>query len=376
MKVALVLNTSWNLYNFRLNLIKSLQANGHEVHTIAPTDSHTPFLLEQGCHHHKLRMDSRGANPIKDIALIFELYSIYRRVKPDIILHYTIKPNVYGTLAAAILRIPVVNNVCGLGTVFLKKDMISRVAKVLYRLSFRFARKVFFQNPDDRDLFIGEKLVPENAVDLLPGSGIDLKKFTPLPFTRNTEFTFLLISRLITDKGILEYVEAVKKLKSEGVHARFQVLGAVDEEHKRGIERSVINSWIKAGTIEYLGTTEDVRPFIHRADCVVLPSYREGTPRVLLEAASSAKPIIATNVPGCNHVVEDQLNGLLCNLKDANDLAEKMKTMALLNDDRLKSFGINGRHKMETQFDENQVITKYLQTLNEVESEQLRHANH
>jgi glycosyltransferase involved in cell wall biosynthesis len=376
MKVALVVNTSWNLYNFRMNLIQSLKANGHEVHTIAPTDKHTPLLLEYGCQHHKLRMDSRGANPIKDLALIFELYAIYKKVKHDIILHYTIKPNVYGTLAAAWLGIPVVNNVCGLGTVFLKKDIVSFVAKILYRISFRFARKVFFQNPDDMALFIGEKLVPESTVDLLPGSGIDLKKFTPAPFTRNSTFTFLLISRLITDKGVLEYVEAVKKLRTEGLNARFQVLGAVDEEHKRGIAQGVIDSWITSGTIDYLGTSEDVRPFIQQADCVVLPSYREGTPRVLLEAASTSKPIIATNVPGCNQVVEDHFNGFLCTLKDADDLAEKMKTMAHLEDDQLKVFGANGRRKMETQFDESTVIHKYLQILREVESEQFSHADH
>ncbi len=376
MKVALVVNTSWNLYNFRISLIHSLQANGHEIHTIAPTDSYTPLLLEHGCQHHKLRMDSRGANPIKDMALIFELYTIYRRIKPDIILHYTIKPNVYGTLAATLLGIPVVNNVCGLGTVFLKKDIVSFIAKLLYRMSFRFARKVFFQNPDDLDLFIKDKLVPAKAVDLLPGSGIDLKKFTPAPFTRNSAFTFLLISRLITDKGVLEYVEAVKKLKAEGLNARFQVLGAIDEEHKRGIAKEVIDSWITSGIIDYLGTTEDVRPFIQQADCVVLPSYREGTPRVLLEAASISKPIIATNVPGCNQVVVDHFNGLLCTLKDADDLAEKMKTMSHLNDDQLKIFGANGRQKMESQFDESTVIQKYLHTLQQVESEQFSHADH
>ena len=155
-------------------------------------------------------MDSRGANPFKDIALVFELFNLYRSVKPDVILHYTIKPNVYGTFAAALLRIPVVNNVCGLGTVFLKKGPLSLVAKLLYRTSSRFARKVFFQNPDDLNLFLQENLVPKNAVDLIPGSGIDLKKFSPAPYKRNSKFTFLLISRLITDKGILEYIDAIK----------------------------------------------------------------------------------------------------------------------------------------------------------------------
>lgn len=366
MKVAIVLNTSWNIYNFRLNLIQSLQEQGHEILTIAPIDGYTPLLEERGCKHIHLKMDSRGANPLKDVALIFELYSIYRKIKPDVILHYTIKPNVYGTLAAALLRIPVVNNVCGLGTVFLKNGPLAIVAKLLYRLSFRFARKVFFQNPDDLKLFLDKNLVQKQAVDLIPGSGIDLKRFAPVNYQRNSPFTFLLISRLITDKGILEYVEAVKKLKAEGLQARFQVLGAMDPEHKRGINKELIQSWINSGTIEYLGTTDDVRHFIQQADCVVLPSYREGTPRTLLEAASSSKPIIATDVPGCNQVVEHEVNGLLCKLKDADDLANQMRTLAGLDDNTLQTFGSNGRKKMEAEFDESIVINKYLQAIHEV----------
>jgi glycosyltransferase involved in cell wall biosynthesis len=363
MKVAIVLNTSWNIYNFRMNLIRSLQSEGHEIHTIAPTDDYTHYLTEAGCTHHALKMDSRGANPIKDLALIFELYGIYKRVKPDVILHYTIKPNVYGSLAASLLKIPVVNNVCGLGTVFLKDDMLSSIAMFLYKISFRFPKKVFFQNPDDLKLFIDKKLVPSNTVDLLPGSGIDLSKFKSMEFQRNEKFTFLLISRLITDKGVIEYIDAVKKLRAEGLDARFQVLGAIDSAHKRGIRKEIIQNWIDTGIIEYLGTTKDVRQFIERADCIVLPSYREGTPRTLLEAASSSKPIVATNVPGCNQVVEHTVNGLLCNLKDADDLAAKMRDMANYDDHTLKNMGQNGRRKMEAEYDESIVIDKYLRTL-------------
>ncbi len=366
MRIAIVLNTSWNIYNFRMNFVQALREQGHEIHTIAPEDDYTPLLRKAGCIHHKVKMDSRGANPIKDSALIFELYSIYRKVKPDIILHYTIKPNVYGTIAASLLRIPVVNNVCGLGTVFLKDNLVSAIAILLYRISFRFANKVFFQNPEDLKLFLEKKLVSANAVDILPGSGIDLRRFQPVAFKRNETFTFLLISRLITDKGVLEYIEAVRKLKANGINANFQVLGAMDPDHKRGIKVKVIQEWINTGTIEYLGTTNDVRKFIDKADCIVLPSYREGTPRTLLEAASSAKPIIATDVPGCNHVVKDEFNGLLCRIKDSSDLAEKMKRMAGFKDEKLKSFGLNGRAKMELEYDESLVINKYLAALAEL----------
>jgi glycosyltransferase involved in cell wall biosynthesis len=240
---------------------------------------------------------------------------------------------------------------------------VAAVAMFLYKISFRFASKVFFQNQDDLKLFLEKKLVAANSVDLVPGSGIDLKHFESASFKRNDKFTFLLISRLITDKGILEYIDAVKKLRSSGINARFQILGAMDPQHKRGIKLDVIQDWINAGTIEYLGTTDDVRLFINKADCIVLPSYREGTPRTLLEAASSSKPIIATDVPGCNHVVTNNFNGYLCKLKDADDLAEKMKKMASLENSALKLFGENGRAKMEAEYSDSLVINKYLAAL-------------
>jgi glycosyltransferase involved in cell wall biosynthesis len=366
MRIAIVLNTSWNIYNFRMSFIKTLLEQGHEVHTMAPEDTYTPLIREAGCIHHRVKMDSRGANPLKDSALIFELFSIYRKVRPDVVLHYTIKPNVYGTIAAAMLGIPVINNVCGLGTVFLKDNLISAIAIFLYKISFRFAGKVFFQNSDDQKLFVDKRLINAKAVDTIPGSGIDLQRFQPVSFRRNDKFTFLLISRLITDKGVLEFVEAVKKLKSNGLDAHFQILGAMDPLHKRGIKVDLIAEWINSGIIEYLGTTDDVREFIRNADCVVLPSYREGTPRTLLEAASSCKPIIATDVPGCNNVVEHNFNGFLCKLKDVDDLADKMRQMAALADETLITFGRNGRAKMETQYDESLVINKYLAALVEL----------
>lgn len=360
MRIAIVLNTSWNIYNFRMNFVKTLLAQGHEVYTVAPHDEYTHFLTEAGCHHTDVKMDSRGANPIKDFLLIFELRAIYKKIKPDIILHYTIKPNVYGTLAAASLRIPAINNVCGLGTIFLKDNFVSKVAIWLYKLAFRFPKRVFFQNPDDLNLFIDKKLITRTKTDLLPGSGIDLKRFVPVGYHRNKTFTFLLISRLITDKGILEFIDAIHKLRSKGFQAKFQILGAKDPIHARGISLETIDSWITSGTIEYLGTSNDVRPFISKADCIVLPSYREGTPRTLLEAAGSAKPIIATDVPGCHHVVKDGFNGLLCKLKDADDLALKMESMANFDDDTLRAMGLNGRKKVEAEFDESIVIEKYL----------------
>ena len=367
MKIAVVLNTSWNIYNFRKGLILSLIDKGNEVITIAPKDKFTYKLMDLGCRHIPVKMDSRGANPIKDFLLIWELYYIYKKIKPDIILHYTIKPNIYGTIAASWLGIPVINNVCGLGTMFLKDNLVSRIAILLYRIAFRFPSKIFFQNDDDRQLFIKMKIVSQKVSDLIPGSGINTSDFTPSHDSiKNSKFTFLLISRLIYDKGILEYIEAIEMLKNQGIDAKFQLLGPIDAKHKRGIPEDVIQGWIEKSQVEYLGTTEDVKSYIEKADCIVLPSYREGTPKTLLEAASMGKPMVATNVPGCNNVVLDGKNGFLCNLKDSNDLALKMKNMFDLEAGAREKMGKESRSYVVNKFDESIVINKYLESIEKI----------
>lgn len=363
MKIAIVLNTSWNIYNFRMGLVNSLLEHGHEVTAIAPKDEYTHLLIDAGCNYQEVTMDSRGANVIKDLGLIFELLGIYRRVKPDVILHYTIKPNIYGTLAASILRIPTVNNVCGLGTAFLNKGIVSRIAIGMYKLAFKFPKLVYFQNDDDKKFFEENNIIRNNATQVLPGSGINLAHFKPSESAKNKKFTFLLISRLIHDKGIIEYIDAVKYLKEKGVDANFQILGNKDTEHRRGISEDIINSWIDNNIVEYLGSTDDVRPYINKADCIVLPSYREGTPKSLLEAASSAKPIVATNVAGCTNIVQDNVNGMLCNVKDSQDLANKLEAMSELPKKRLIEMGIESRKIVEQRFDEKIVIDSYLNTI-------------
>ena len=367
MKIAVVLNTSWNIYNFRKGLITSLMDKGNEVITIAPKDQFTYKLMDMGCKHIPVKMDSRGASPLKDFLLVLELYLIYKKVRPDVILHYTIKPNIYGTIAASLLGIPVINNVCGLGTMFLKDNLVSRVAITLYRIAFRFPKKIFFQNEDDKKLFVKKRIVSKKICGILPGSGINTNEFVPSKKKHSgQQFTFLLISRLIYDKGILEYIEAIETLKKDGVPAKFQILGQIDEEHKRGIPAEKIQAWIEQNQIEYLGPTDDVRSYIEKADCIVLPSYREGTPKTLLEAASMAKPIVATNVPGCNNVVRDGKNGYLCKLKDASDLAFKMKLMYSRDDQSRIEMGRYSRKYVKEKFDEQIVINKYISAIETV----------
>lgn len=365
-KIAIVINTSWNIYNFRANLIKALQAAGMQVYAIAPQDEYSARLEQAGCTYIPLDLKSHGSNPLHELQVVYRLYRVYKSIGPDVVLHYTIKPNLYGTMVARALGIPCINNVSGLGTAFLNHNAVARVARKLYRLAFHFPQKVFFQNPDDLELFLKFKLVKPGISEVIPGSGIDTSRFIPAERPENEEFTFLVISRLLYDKGIIEYINAIKLLKKKGIKARFQLLGATDPEHRRGIPLQELKSWTDNKLVEYLGTTDDVLFHIHKADCVVLPSYREGTPRTLLEAASAAKPMVTTNVPGCNNIVEDGINGYLCEARNAADLADKMEKMLALDQDTRNIMGHKSRQIAKEKFDEKLVIDRYLIAIQEI----------
>ena len=362
MHLAIVLNTSWNLYNFRRGLIDALQKAGHTVTLIAPEDEHSALLRELGYKLVTVRMDRRGIHPGRDLAYLRELYRVYQAVRPAVVLHFTVKPNIYGTVAAHLLGIRAVNTVSGLGTVFLKKGAVSRVAQQLYRLTFRWADRVLFHNPDDYQLFVERGLVSADQAKIVPGSGVDVQRFAPVNTTPTEDhpFTFLVIARLLIDKGIIEYAEAARQLRQRGVRARFRLLGARDPQHRRGIPDATVDAWIDEGLIDYLGTTDDVRPFIARADAVVLPSYREGLPRTLLEAASMEKPLVTTDTPGCRHVVTNGHNGLLCQARDAADLAETMHRLQQMTPTERQQMGQRGRALVTQRFSEEYVINLYL----------------
>ncbi|GAA4306253.1 glycosyltransferase family 4 protein [Nibribacter koreensis] len=359
MRIAIVINKSWNIYNFRLSLVKALLAAGHEVVAIAPEDAYSAKLVTEGCQFLHLPMESKGTNPLKDLLLIQNFLKAYKQVKPDVILQYTIKPNIYGSIAAKLAGIPTINNVSGLGTVFIVQNLVSKVAMALYKFSFRFPAKVFFQNNDDKALFLERKLVRESITEVLPGSGIDTQRFQPAPFQRHEPFTFLMVSRALYEKGLVEYVEASKILKAKFPEVRIQLLGGIDEEGNIGIKRTLVEQWAQEGWLEYLGTSDDVAGVMRNADCIVLPSYREGTPRTLLEAAALGKPIVTTNVPGCKETVVDGYNGYLCEVRNGADLAEKMQQVLSLPDTALQTMGQNSRQLAEEKFDEKYVIDRY-----------------
>jgi glycosyltransferase involved in cell wall biosynthesis len=372
-KIFIVLNTAWNLLNFRSGLIRALVAEGYEVVAVAPDDAYSARLSELGCQFVALPMDNTGTHPLRDMRLFLRFWMLLRRERPDLLFAYTVKPNVYGSIAAGLLGIPVVNNIAGLGAVFIKDGWLVRLVRGLYRMALRRSAKVFFQNGDDKDLFVEASLIRPEQADLLPGSGIDLTRFSAganglhsSPDAEQRKFRFLLIARMLRDKGVAEYVAAAKLLRARWPNVDCCLLGFLDVQNPAAISTEEMNAWVAEGYVRYLGVSDDVRSEIATADCIVLPSYREGTPRTLLEAAAMAKPIITTDAVGCREVVDDGVNGYLCKVRDAEDLAAKMERMLGLSMDERAAMGRAGRRKMEAQFDEKIVIAKYLQVVAEL----------
>lgn len=366
MTIAIIINTTWNIYNFRLELLKALREEGYYVICIAPYDRYADLLKEEGFEYHHIEMDNKGTNPIEDLKLTYQYYKLFRKLKPNLVLAYTIKPNIYGSVVSRLLKIPTISTITGLGTVFLNNNLSSKLARWMYKKAL-VKNKVFFQNRSDMALFISNHIVKESQSDLISGSGINTEKFKtskPLPHQENV--TFLMISRLLKDKGLIEYIEAIRLVKKEYPNTSFKLLGDLYTQNPTAIQEEELKSWIQEGIIEYLGYKDDVKSEIEKADIVVLPSYREGLSRVLLEAASLERPIITTNVPGCKDVVKDKKNGYLCHAKDINDLKDKMIDMISLPYKERVKMGKYGREKVIQEFDKEIVIKKYLKTIKEL----------
>ncbi len=364
MHIVLTVNVAWNIWNFRQPLVEVLLADGHRVTILAPPDAAVEKLTALGCAFVPLAMDQKGLNPLRDLALLWRMRRHFRTLRPDIILSFTIKNNLYGALAARSLNISFLPNVTGLGTAFLSTGLLRRVAETLYRLAFAKQPTVFFQNRDDRDLFVERRLVRPEQAQLLPGSGIDLTRFAAAPYPEGEQEThFLMISRLLRDKGVIEYVEAARMLREEFPDAKFQLLGAAGYDNRTAIDAATAARWHDEGVVDYLGTADDVRPLIAAAHCVVLPSYREGAPRTLIEAAACARPLIATDVPGCRAVVDHNVNGLLCRARDADDLANAMRQFLSLPLEKRIAMGLAGSDKMEREYDVRIVADRYRQAI-------------
>ena len=369
-KIIISANSAWNVVNFRKGIVLELINHGFEVVVVSPKDEYVDKLCDLGCQHININVDNKGINPINDLYLTFQYLKIFYQVDPNVILTYTVKPNIYGSLAAYILSIPIVNNISGLGTAFIRGGLLGRIVNFLYKISLRKSEHVFFQNYDDENLFLKKNLVTKDQVSVLPGSGVNLEYYQPQKsniFNKDQgEFIFLLIARLIWDKGIQEYVSAARIVKEYSPTSRFQILGFLGVDNQTAVPRSQVDLWVTEGVIEYIGVAKDVRPYIDSSNCVVLPSYREGVPKTLLEAAAMGRPIITTKVEGCKEVVDDGVNGYLCNARDDKDLAEKMKIMLTTSSKDIVQMGLSGRKKMEKEFDEKIVINMYLLIVNKI----------
>ena len=315
-------------------------------------------------------MDSKSKNPVQDMVFVFQLQQLLKKIQPDILLNYTAKPNIYGTFAAKMNGIPCINNIAGLGFGFVAESATTKILSLLYRLSQRRADKVFFQNPDDFAEFKRKNLVQDFNADLLPGSGVDLKRFAynPLEKEDSSPFIFLFIGRLLYSKGVNILFDASKKIyESENKSFKVILVGESNVNNQDAIPNDMIEKWNKENFFNYIGKTDNVYDVIKKSHCVVLPSYyREGTPRSVLEGLSTGRPIITTKMPGCKTTVKDGYNGYLINPKDTDDLAEKMLTLINMSILQLKEFGNNSRKMAEEKFDEHIVINKYLKTIKEL----------
>ncbi|MEO7814683.1 MAG: glycosyltransferase family 4 protein [Sphingomicrobium sp.] len=362
-KILLSSNSAWNLANFRKPIIEALVAAGVEVVAVAPADGHEQALIGMGASFRPIAMSGTGTSPFEDARLLLDYLSLIRAERPASYLGFTAKPNIYGSLAARMLGVPVVATISGLGSAFLKGGLIGGILMRLYRVALGTARTVMFQNPTDRALFISARIVRPDQARLVAGSGVDLLHFAPAPPSDDRHFTFLLIARLLLDKGISEFVKAAKIVRARHPNARFQLLGAGGGDNPSAVPEADLTRWRGEQIVELLGASEDVRPFIAAAHCVVLPSYREGLPRSLLEGAAMARPLIASDVPGCREVIDDGLTGLLCDVRSAGSLAAAMQQMIDMTAADRAAMGRAGRRKIEAEYDQRLVVEAYLAEL-------------
>jgi glycosyltransferase involved in cell wall biosynthesis len=359
-RIVLSSNTAFSLYNFRLHWMRALKEKGYEVMAISPEDGKYSELLRREFSFFPVKsLDRKGKNPIKDLKLFFEYFLLFRRLKPDLVINFTIKPNIYGSISAGLLGIPSISAITGLGYVFIRESWLTKLVKLLYWLAFRFNRAVVFLNSEDLNTL---RNISKEKSFLIESEGIDIKYFDPelCKEAKKDEFTFLFVGRLLTDKGIYELTRAYEKLKKEKPKVKLIIVGSPDEGNPNSISKGELEKWVKEGLIEWHGFQEDVRPFYCMADCVVLPSYREGIPRVLLEAMAMEKPIITTDAPGCRNVCVDGVNGFLVKPKDVESLYLAMKRMVELGDEKLKEFGKAGRRLAEEKYSVEKIVGEYI----------------
>jgi glycosyltransferase involved in cell wall biosynthesis len=365
-KIIFTCNTSWGIYKFRINLIRQLVKKGFTIYVLAPEDRYTEFLIdEQGLIFIPLKhLEAVSFSPLQDWKLYNELSHHYTSIKPWLIFHYTIKANIYGTLAAARAKCPSISVITGLGYTFLNNTRVLKLVSGMYRYALRKASEVWFLNGDDRDYFIQNKIIAKDKTFLLPGEGVDTHAFhCDNPYQIKPTLTFLLIGRIIKEKGIAEYVTAARILKQKGYSIECQLAGFYDHKNPSSISYKKFFNWVSSGLITYLGSTDNVMPLIEKADCIVLPSYREGLPLSLLEGASMCRPLIAADTAGCRDVVVHGVNGFLCPEKDGEGLALAMEEFYHLSPAERLKMGREARQLAVRHFGQEKIHAIYFEKI-------------
>jgi glycosyltransferase involved in cell wall biosynthesis len=362
--VVLSANNCWNLANFRAPLLTGLQQAGYRLVAFAPLDSHAEDLRTKGVEVRAVPIARSGMNPITDARLLIRYVRMLRSLRPAAYCGFTIKPNVYGAIASRIAGVPAIANVTGLATPYLSEGLVWAVAERLYRVAFRRAHTVFYHNEEDLRLMIERKVVRPDQGRVIPGSGVNVEHFKPdAGASPDGTLRFLFFGRLILHKGIREFIDAVKMLRPVMPNARFQLLGNPDPGNPTSVSEQELQSWVADRIVEHLGEHRDVRPFIAQADVVVLPTYREGMSRALLEGAAMGKPLIGTDVAGSRELIDDGTTGLVCRARDTASLADSMRRMSEMPREQLREMGRAAREKVEREFSEAVVVRAYLDAL-------------
>ena len=360
-RILILANIDMGLYNFRKELLQALLAQGYEVYISLPRGERVKDMEQMGCVFLETPVDRRGMNPIADWKLLHQYRKILRDIKPDVVLTYTIKPNIYGGLACRMAKIPYLSNITGLGSAIHNGGIVARLLVVLYRLSAKYASCLFFQNRQNRDFFVDIKIIAENSV-LLPGSGVNLNEYAYAPYPpEETPISFLFIGRLMQDKGVGELLEAAKNIRKEYPEITFSLVGFCEEGYQE-----IFSELNKDNVVNALGQQKNVKEFIKTHSATVLPSYHEGTANVLLESAASGRPLIASRIPGCMEIIDDGATGYLCEARDAGSLEMALRKFIKLSYEEKKDMGVLGRLKMEREYDRKIIIEHYLREIRKV----------
>lgn len=361
-------NTAWGMANFRAPLISRLIGEGYDCTVLAPAGSESVDIERLGASFRAVSMTSQGTNPLAELRVGWHLFKQLRSMRPAIVFAFTIKCVIYAGIACRLLRIPFIPTITGLGSVFISTSWVTWVAERLYRIACRKAVVVFFLNEADKHHFVGRAIVSANVARMIPGEGIDTDFFSPVPGgpAVSNPFRFLYCGRLLADKGVYELVAAMRHLREAGLPVHLDVVGFADWDNPTAVSSAEIETWQREGLLTYHGPSKDVRHHIAAADCVVLPSYREGLSRVLLESAAMGKPMVATDVPGCREIVIDGETGFTCPPRSAEGLAQAMQKMAIASAHELARLAARARALVVDRYSTESVTALYLEQLPEL----------